>query len=131
MADRRIYTDEDAARYFKASAGKPYRPSNGTEGEMFQAAWCAQCEADRAFRDNPDHADGCPIILAVMGEPKHKAFPGLFKGVRREHSRKPDEFYRIVEQKAPRLFRRADVFGRQIQNIALATVRGETTEVRQ
>lgn len=54
-----------------------------------------------------------PIILAVMGEPKHKAFPGLFKGVRREHSRKPEQFYEIVEQKAPRLFRRADVFGRQ------------------
>lgn len=25
MADRRIYTDEDAARYFKASAGKALR----------------------------------------------------------------------------------------------------------
>jgi hypothetical protein len=66
MGDRRIYTDEDAARFFKPSAGKSYRPSNGTEGEMFQEAWCAQCEADRAFRDDPERADGCPIIANVM-----------------------------------------------------------------
>jgi N6-adenosine-specific RNA methylase IME4 len=54
-----------------------------------------------------------PVIVATIGEPRHKAFPGLFKGVRREHSRKPDEFYEIVEQKAPKLFRRADLFARQ------------------
>lgn len=54
-----------------------------------------------------------PVIMAVMGEPRHKAFPGLFKGVRRQHSRKPEEFYRIVEDRCPRLFRRADIFGRQ------------------
>jgi N6-adenosine-specific RNA methylase IME4 len=54
-----------------------------------------------------------PIILATIGEPKHKAFPGLFSGVRREHSRKPESFYSLVEDKAPRLFRRADIFSRQ------------------
>lgn len=53
-----------------------------------------------------------PVIVATIGKPKHKAFPGLFKGVRREHSRKPEEFYRIVEAKAPGLLRRADVFAR-------------------
>lgn len=66
MSDRRIYTDEDAARFFKASAGKPYRPSNGTEGEIFQSAWCAHCKADRAFREDMESADGCPIIANVM-----------------------------------------------------------------
>jgi len=66
MADRRIYTDEDAARFFKARAGKPYRPSNGTEGEIFQATWCAQCEANRAFREDHERADGCPIIANTM-----------------------------------------------------------------
>lgn len=25
----------------------PYRPSNGTEGEMFMNAWCFRCERDR------------------------------------------------------------------------------------
>lgn len=54
-----------------------------------------------------------PIILAVMGEPRHKPFPGLFKGIRREHSRKPERFYDLVDEKCPGLFRRADVFGRQ------------------
>lgn len=66
MADRRIYTDEDAARFFKASAGELYRPSNGTEGELFQDTWCADCEADRAFREDHEQADGCPIIAAAM-----------------------------------------------------------------
>ncbi len=53
------------------------------------------------------------VIIATIGEPRHKAFPGLFKGVRREHSRKPDEFYEIVERKTPNLFRRASLFSRQ------------------
>jgi N6-adenosine-specific RNA methylase IME4 len=53
-----------------------------------------------------------PVILATFGEPKHKAFPGLFTGIRREHSRKPEEFYDLVEDRCPRLFRRADIFAR-------------------
>lgn len=54
-----------------------------------------------------------PIIMATIGEPKHKAFPGLFKGIRREHSRKPERFYELVEDRCPKLFRRADIFARQ------------------
>ena len=54
-----------------------------------------------------------PIIIATIGEPRHKPFPGLFKGVRREHSRKPERFYELIDEKCPKLFRRADVFGRQ------------------
>lgn len=26
---------------------RPYRPSNGSEGESFIAAWCERCEKDR------------------------------------------------------------------------------------
>lgn len=26
---------------------EPYRPSNGTEGEMFYERWCANCERER------------------------------------------------------------------------------------
>ena len=66
MSERRIYTDEDAERYFKASAGKPYRPSNGVEGEIFDSVWCAHCDADHAFRQDMEKADGCPIIANVM-----------------------------------------------------------------
>lgn len=53
------------------------------------------------------------IIVATVGKPTHAPFPGLFRGIRREHSRKPDEFYRLVEMQAPTLFRRADLFSRQ------------------
>ncbi|GEP09850.1 MT-A70 family methyltransferase [Methylobacterium gnaphalii] len=53
-----------------------------------------------------------PVLLATFGEPQHKAFPGLFQGVRREHSRKPEEFYALVDDRCPHLFRRADLFAR-------------------
>lgn len=44
---------------------RPYRPSNGTEGEGFMARFCERCVRDRAARQgNP--ADGCEIIVATM-----------------------------------------------------------------
>ncbi|GLS44393.1 MT-A70 family methyltransferase [Methylobacterium brachythecii] len=57
-----------------------------------------------------------PVLLATIGEPRHKAFPGLFSGIRREHSRKPDEFYSLVDDRCPRLFRRADLFARETRH---------------
>jgi len=58
-------------------AGKPYRPSNGSEGEMFQAQWCYRCERDRAYQDwmagkikthgNAfEEPEGCKILSASM-----------------------------------------------------------------
>lgn len=35
-----------------AAAGKPYRPSNGTEGDLFYAQYCARCRAEEDD-DNP------------------------------------------------------------------------------
>jgi N6-adenosine-specific RNA methylase IME4 len=52
-----------------------------------------------------------PILVATLGNLKHKALPSLFDGVAREHSRKPDEFYRLVAEYAPG--RRADLFSRE------------------
>lgn len=43
-----------------------YRPSNGTEGEIFMARWCRHCERDRAFQEKPDQADGCPIVAKTF-----------------------------------------------------------------
>jgi hypothetical protein len=43
-----------------------YRPSNGTEGEGFMAAWCARCQRDQASRDDPGGFDGCEIIGRTM-----------------------------------------------------------------
>jgi Transcriptional activator, adenine-specific DNA methyltransferase len=37
----------------------------------------------------------------------------LFTGVRREHSRKPESFYELIDAKCPRLAARADIYVRQ------------------
>lgn len=54
-----------------------------------------------------------PIILATMGNPKHKPFPSIFDGLARENSRKPDEFYEMVLRHTPNMMHRADLFSRQ------------------
>lgn len=39
------------------------------------------------------------ILIGCIGKPrKFKAFPSHFDGLAREHSRKPDEFFRLVEK---------------------------------
>lgn len=47
---------------------KLYRPSNGTEGEIFIGRWCGRCEKERAYRegryDDPDLA--CDIQTWTM-----------------------------------------------------------------
>lgn len=49
------------------NAGKKYRPSNGTEGEIFFDAWCRQCQRDKSMRegvdiDECDDTERCDII---------------------------------------------------------------------
>lgn len=39
-----------------------------------------------------------PILVATTGNPRHKAFPSTFDGIAREHSRKPESFYQMVER---------------------------------
>jgi len=39
--------------------GKPYRPSNGTEGMLFFESWCERC------KNESDEAP-CPIIAKTM-----------------------------------------------------------------
>ena len=57
----------------KSKAGKPYRPGNGTEGEMFEDAFCENCKRDQAYRSygleipNDDGSIGCPILAAMLG----------------------------------------------------------------
>lgn len=41
---------------------RPYRPSNGTEGEIFMSDWCARCAL--ANFDDPDRS--CDINLRAM-----------------------------------------------------------------
>lgn len=54
-----------------------------------------------------------PVVLAITGNPKHAALPSAFHGLAREHSRKPDEFYHLLDRALPAHYHRADVFGRQ------------------
>ena len=37
-------------------AGKPFRPSNGTQGEIFESDFCDRCKRDR----------GCGIRMAAL-----------------------------------------------------------------
>ena len=54
-----------------------------------------------------------PVLIGSIGKPpKFSAFPSLFDGLAREHSRKPDEFYRLVIKHTSGL-RRADLFSRE------------------
>lgn len=54
------------------------------------------------------------VLVGAAGRPQHrKALPSLFEGVRREHSRKPDEFYALIDGFLPAHYRRADIFSRQ------------------
>jgi N6-adenosine-specific RNA methylase IME4 len=52
------------------------------------------------------------VLIFARGKPRvTKAFPSLFDGVRREHSRKPDEFYDMVRERTPDM-NRVDLFAR-------------------
>lgn len=50
-----LYT-ADLAAAIKAGGDKHYRPSNGSEGDMFMERWCEYCEKDAK--------QGCPILAA-------------------------------------------------------------------
>ena len=53
------------------------------------------------------------VLVGAIGSPTYmRALPSLFDGVAREHSRKPDEFFGLVEAFAPSA-RRLDLFSRE------------------
>lgn len=53
------------------------------------------------------------ILIGTIGDPRHQPFRGDFPGIRRQHSRKPEEFYEEIDRRCHGLRRRADLFGRQ------------------
>jgi N6-adenosine-specific RNA methylase IME4 len=54
------------------------------------------------------------VLIGAVGKPDYeRALPSIFRGLAREHSRKPDEFYTLVDRFLPPHYRRADVFARQ------------------
>src|SRR6202171_4084150 len=52
------------------------------------------------------------VLLGTVGKPRKFTLPSCFDGIAREHSRKPDEFYRMIADRTPDL-RRADLFARE------------------
>lgn len=73
MEGKELYTKDHAERLKKSSVGKPYRPSNGSEGEMFMTRFCYRCT-----KDNPDNSgrNGCDIIFFSMSfEVDHPKYP--------------------------------------------------------
>jgi len=56
--------------------GKPYQPSNGTEGMMFSDCFCDKCEKDRKYRKNLAGRDSCPILpLTMLYDPGDTEYP--------------------------------------------------------
>ncbi len=53
-----------------------------------------------------------PILRGSVGHPPKLTLPSCFDGIAREHSRKPEEFYRMIVEKTPGC-RRADIFARE------------------
>lgn len=45
---------------------EPYRPSNGTEGDLFREDWCDRCKRDQAFQQSGGQEPGCPIVADSM-----------------------------------------------------------------
>lgn len=55
-----------------------YKPSNGTEGMMFQSEWCEKCWKDRHAEDDP--TKGCQILLrTMMYDSRHPHYPGEWR----------------------------------------------------
>jgi N6-adenosine-specific RNA methylase IME4 len=57
-----------------------------------------------------------PIMLGTVGNPQHKPFPSILDGVAREHSRKPEEFYALIDKCCPQLQGKADLFSRTLRD---------------
>jgi len=50
----------------KQCAGKPYQPSNGTEGMMFTSAFCDRCIHDKYGHTGNTNDEMCDIIASTM-----------------------------------------------------------------
>lgn len=68
-------TDELKEKYIKTFAGKPYRPSNGTEGDMFREDNCYKCK--HWVLDKPTDTYGCKkwiydnTLFYDIGDPEY------------------------------------------------------------
>lgn len=57
-------------------AGKPYRPSNGTEGMMFHEQFCLRCVHEEYLRTGEDDAKKCELLNnSMLFDPGDEAYP--------------------------------------------------------
>lgn len=62
--------------HYPEKAGKPYQPSNGTEGSMFEEAFCEQCIHEKFIHTGNRKDKKCQIYSnALVFEPKDKEYP--------------------------------------------------------
>jgi len=61
MNKKRLYDNSLAAMY---KDGQPYRPSNGTEGMMFEELYCNQCALEDY--DHETGTGGCDILTRAL-----------------------------------------------------------------
>lgn len=55
---------------------RPYRPSNGTEGDIFEDRFCHRCKREAKYRRTGDGADGCMIATrAAAFDISEPAYP--------------------------------------------------------
>lgn len=81
-----LFPDE-LAESMKAAAGAKYRPSNGTEGEMFRGCFCTRCVKDvnnncpiyvqALIRGTDDPEYPKEWVIAEDGQPRCTAFQEL------------------------------------------------------
>lgn len=45
---------------------RSYRPSNGTEGELFMEEFCYRCKRDERFQQTQAAEDGCSIVALSL-----------------------------------------------------------------
>jgi len=46
---------------------RKYRPSNSTDGDIFEESWCDKCELDRLYRESGGTLEGCTFLALMMG----------------------------------------------------------------
>lgn len=102
----------------------PSRPSHSWPGQVMEAwgfryvtggVWLKRTTRGKpAFGTGYRLRSACePFLIGVMGNPfTTRKERNLIEGVRRQHSRKPEEAYQFIERWAPEAMNRVELFSR-------------------
>ena len=102
-----IYPSGLAESLKASSAGQKWRPSNGTEGEIFASSWCGNCTKWKSD-------DGCRIRAATMffslDDPEYPKQWRIGESGQPECSAYRDRDAKLVAMPAPRCKHTAELF---------------------